>query len=95
MTNTYFKDYYKIRHFETTKSIAKAILAGVVSGLILLTLMISIFNYKSLDNIPQPPKPTQKLQNEIDINTFNTMLHTADNLDKPIDDVTINDISKF
>ena len=67
------------------KDIIEALLIGIVAGLILLTLMISLFNYndnKSL--ILQEPKPIQKLINEIDVNTFNVIPHTADQIDKPV-----------
>ena len=68
------------------KDIIEALLAGIVAGLILLTLMISLFNYN--DNrslILQEPKAPQKLINEIDVNSFNTVPHTANQIDKPVD----------
>ena len=68
------------------KDIIEALLAGIVAGLILLTLMISLFNYNDNKSLMlQDPKPTQKLINEIDVNTFNTVPHTANQLDKPVD----------
>ena len=68
------------------KDIIEALLAGIVAGLILLTLMISLFNYNDNKSLMlQEPKPTQKLINEIDVNTFNKVPHTADQIDKPVD----------
>ena len=68
------------------KDIIEAVLSGIVAGLILLTLMISFFNYNDNKSLMlQEPKPTQKLINKIDINSFNTVPHTANELDKPVD----------
>ena len=66
------------------KEIVKSLLIGIVAGLILLTLMINFFNYKSsANNMIQMPKTTQKLINKVNVNTF-TMPHTAYQIDKPV-----------
>lgn len=67
------------------KDIIEALLSGIVAGLILLTLMISLFNYNDNKSVLQEPKAPQKLINEIDVNTFNKMPHTANQIDKPVD----------
>ena len=67
------------------KDIVTALLSGIAAGLILLTLMISLFNYNDRSLIPQEPKAPQKLINEIDVNTFNKVPHTANQIDKPVD----------
>ena len=67
------------------KDVITALLSGIAAGLILLVLMINLFNYSDRSLTPQEPKPTQKLINEIDTNTFNIIPHTADQIDKPVD----------
>lgn len=68
------------------KDIIEAVLSGIVAGLILLTLMISLFNYSDNKSLMlQEPKSTQKLINKIDVNSFNTVPHTANQIDKPVD----------
>ena len=69
---------------DANKEILMSLLGGLVLGLVLLTLMISFFNYKSSANIPKEPKAPQKLANEIDVNAFNKVPYTADQIDKPV-----------